>query len=52
MSKEDSITVPIYIPIVLQKRLDAMAKKKMSNFSQVVREATSIGLDVMERQTK
>ena len=41
--------VTISIPSHLKRRIDNLAEKKMSNFSQVLREAAGIGLEKMER---
>ena len=42
------ITVAIIMPVSLKNRIDKIVEKRMTNFSQVVREATSIGLERME----
>ena len=46
----DDITVAIVMPKHLQERINKVAEKNMSNFSQVVRKATAIGLNKMEKQ--
>lgn len=42
------INITVNFTIHLKNRIDKIAEKRMSNFSQVVREATSMGLEKME----
>jgi len=44
------VIVPVAMPSELKARIDKMVEKQMSNVSQVVRQATDIGLRKMEKQ--